>query len=64
MTVQHNLKEQLVNDFNNYESGLNGDAKSELHQIRKTAIDSFAEKGFPTTKLEDWKYTNLFCKTL
>ncbi len=59
MTVQHNLKEQLVNDFNNYEAGLNGDAKSELHRIRKNAIDSFAQKGFPTTQLEDWKYTNL-----
>jgi len=59
MTDQHNLKDQLVNDFNNYESGLNGDAKSELHLTRKKAINSFAEKGFPTTKLEDWKYTNL-----
>ncbi len=27
--------------------------------LRKTALASFATSGFPTTKHEDWKYTNL-----
>ena len=27
--------------------------------VRKLAASSFVEKGFPTPKLEDWKYTNL-----
>jgi len=30
-----------------------------LEAIRKEAIGRFAELGFPTTKLEDWKYTSL-----
>jgi Fe-S cluster assembly protein SufD len=37
-------------------------AKSEppwLHRIRQAAIDRFAELGFPTTRNEDWRFTNV-----
>lgn len=30
-----------------------------LHEIRKAAIESFAELGFPTTHHEEWKYTSV-----
>jgi Fe-S cluster assembly protein SufD len=30
-----------------------------LRDQRAAAIDHFAELGFPTTKLEDWRYTNV-----
>jgi len=30
-----------------------------VQEVRKAAIDRFAELGFPTTKQEDWKYTNV-----
>jgi Fe-S cluster assembly protein SufD len=30
-----------------------------LHDLRKNAIQRFAALGFPTTKLEDWRYTNV-----
>jgi Fe-S cluster assembly protein SufD len=30
-----------------------------LGALRETAIARFAEKGFPTTREEDWKYTNV-----
>ncbi len=30
-----------------------------LAPLRRRAIDRFAEQGFPTTKDEDWRYTNL-----
>jgi len=30
-----------------------------LHDLRKQAIGRFAQLGFPTTRLEDWKYTNV-----
>jgi Fe-S cluster assembly protein SufD len=30
-----------------------------VHQVRKDAIRRFAELGFPTTRLEEWKYTNV-----
>jgi Fe-S cluster assembly ATP-binding protein len=37
--------------------GRDGDAW--LHRVRKDAIRRFAELGFPTTRLEEWKYTNV-----
>ncbi len=30
-----------------------------VHGIRKQAIARFAELGFPSTRLEDWRYTNV-----
>lgn len=30
-----------------------------FHRVRKEAIARFAELGFPTTKLEEWKFTNV-----
>ncbi|HEY3138082.1 MAG TPA: Fe-S cluster assembly protein SufD [Blastocatellia bacterium] len=37
--------------------GRNGD--SWLNSLRNNAIARFTELGFPTTKLEDWKFTNV-----
>ncbi len=33
--------------------------ESWLHPIRKDAIRRFAELGFPTTRMEEWKYTSV-----
>lgn len=30
-----------------------------LKPLRKTAMEQFAEAGFPTTRLEDWRFTNV-----
>ena len=30
-----------------------------FHRVRKEAIGRFAELGFPTTKLKEWKFTNV-----
>src|SRR5262245_19544300 len=30
-----------------------------LAAMRRTAIDRFAELGFPTTRNEDWRFTNV-----
>jgi len=30
-----------------------------MEPIRKSALDKFRKTGFPTSKLEDWKYTNV-----
>ncbi|KAA3660902.1 MAG: Fe-S cluster assembly protein SufD, partial [Calditrichaeota bacterium] len=37
----------------------NGQSKKPFHQQRVKAISTFAELGFPTTRLEKWKYTNI-----
>ncbi len=38
---------------------LNGSAPASVQQLRRTALSRFAELGFPTTRLEDWKYTSV-----
>ncbi len=53
------LKEQLIKDFQIFENNLNGSAASPVHAIRKEAIAAFEKNGFPTIKMEEWKYTNV-----
>jgi len=45
--------------FKDFEYRLNGQKSSDLHQLRKKAIRSFRDLGFPTTKHEEWRYTNI-----
>jgi len=52
-----NLKSKLVSSYLAFDDHLDDD--SPIHDIRKKAIDTFEEKGFPTKKEEDWKYTSL-----
>jgi Fe-S cluster assembly protein SufD len=54
-----NLKEQLLADFQQFESKLNGQAQTPFHQVRQQAIQTFNELGFPTIKHEEWKYSNV-----
>jgi len=42
--------------FESFEKGLNGQACSYVHGIRKNAFADFTKQGFPTSRLEDWKY--------
>ena len=45
--------------FIELEDRLAASAPAWLHEIRRTAIESFAENGFPTTRQEEWRNTNL-----
>lgn len=51
------LKDKLVSSYLAFDDHLGDD--SPIHEIRKKAIHTFEEKGFPTKKDEDWKYTSL-----
>jgi Fe-S cluster assembly protein SufD len=51
------LKDKLVSSYLAFDDHLEDD--SPIHEIRKKAINTFEEKGFPTKKEEDWKYTSL-----
>ncbi len=53
------LKDWLIYSFNNIESRSNGKAEDPIHRLRKEAIAHFAQTGFPSTRQEDWKYTNI-----
>jgi Fe-S cluster assembly protein SufD len=50
---------RYLRDFERFEQDGAERQPSWLHQIRKAAIARFAELGFPTTRLEDWKYTSV-----
>jgi Fe-S cluster assembly protein SufD len=48
-----------LSSFEVFEKSLNGEATSKTHEVRKAAIARFAELGFPTTRDEEWKYTDV-----
>lgn len=56
---QPDLIERLAKRFAEFESKLNGKSNSSLHQIRRQAFDNFKNLGIPSTKHEEWKYTNV-----
>jgi Fe-S cluster assembly protein SufD len=45
--------------FRELEGRLAANSPSWLHEIRRAAIAGFAEKGFPTTRQEEWRNTNV-----
>jgi len=52
-------KNWYIDNFKKLESKLNGETKSEFHNIRKDAIEVFERLDFPTLKNEEWKYTSV-----
>jgi Fe-S cluster assembly protein SufD len=56
------VKEQedlYLESFTQRENALNENVPAWIPGLRRTAIESFAELGFPTTHDEEWKYTNV-----
>ncbi|SFZ89737.1 Fe-S cluster assembly protein SufD [Flaviramulus basaltis] len=51
------LKEKLLSSYLVFEDHV--DMDTHIHNLRNDAIKIFEEKGFPTKKEEDWKYTSL-----
>ncbi|CAL2102632.1 Iron-sulfur cluster assembly protein SufD [Tenacibaculum sp. 190130A14a] len=51
------LKEKILSSYVAFENGLN--INSDIHEIRTNALQEFEKLGFPTKKLETWKYTSL-----
>jgi Fe-S cluster assembly protein SufD len=51
--------EQYLSAFQNYQRNGAGRGPAWLKELRESAIASFRKLGFPTTRNEDWKYTNL-----
>ena len=51
------LKEKIVSSYVAFEDGVN--INSDIHNIRTQAFQNFEKLGFPSKKLEAWKYTSL-----
>ena len=59
MHAADKIIEWYLSSFEAFERGLNGKSKLPVHLLRKAAIARFAEMGFPTTRNEDWRFTNI-----
>lgn len=51
------LKDKLLSSYLAFENKM--DINSDVHEIRSKALQNFEKLGFPTKKLEAWKYTSL-----
>jgi Fe-S cluster assembly protein SufD len=51
------LKEKILASYVAFENEV--DMNSDVHEIRSKALQDFEALGFPTKKLEAWKYTSL-----
>ena len=51
--------DQYIAEFSEFEKAGGSSAPEWIRRMRQHAIGSFAELGFPTTKNEEWKYTNV-----
>ena len=56
-TKKMNLKEKLISSYSSFEDDVN--INSNVLEIRSKALHNFEKLGFPTKKLEAWKYTSL-----
>lgn len=54
-----NSKDWYLSGFKRFEEKLNGESKTFLHDLRKDALNKLAGSDFPTTRDEEWKYTNI-----
>lgn len=59
MTAVSQQQDAYFSQFSELEKRLAGKEPGWLQRIRKAAIERFGELGFPTTKNEEWKYTNV-----
>ncbi len=59
MLNQENIIEKYKIQFKNFEADLNGQKEHPLHGVRKKAIELLEDVGIPTTRDEEWRFTNL-----
>lgn len=51
------LKDKILSSYVAFENEI--DMNSDIHEIRMKSLENFEKLGFPTKKLEEWKYTSL-----
>jgi Fe-S cluster assembly protein SufD len=59
MTKTEQNIDWVLSSFKLWEKSLNGASKTALHNLRREAVRSFAVRGFPTTREEEWRFTNV-----
>ena len=56
--IDQNIK-WYQSKFEAFEQSLNGARSTPVHEIRRNAMHRFVELGFPTTRQEEWRFTNI-----
>ncbi|MGD9488143.1 MAG: Fe-S cluster assembly protein SufD [Calditrichaceae bacterium] len=51
--------ETYIRNFAEFEKDLDEQATGEIHNMRRNAINLFSKVGFPGTREEEWRYTNV-----
>ena len=59
MTQSADRSAWYVERFAEFSRALNGEASAPVHKVRTSAMERFAELGFPTAHDEEWRYTSL-----
>ena len=59
MVDTQNRTNHYHSQFALLEKGLNGESRSPLHHLRRSAFEKFRAMPWPTTRFEEWKYTNV-----
>lgn len=57
--ITNSLYDQCIADYAVRTSLAPASETAELQSLRENAFQQFKRSGFPSTKVEDWKYTNL-----
>ena len=53
------LKDQVLKIYSEYSDQINGSEPDAIKRLRKRAAGYFADNGFPTERLEQWKSTDI-----
>jgi Fe-S cluster assembly protein SufD len=59
MTALLEEKDHYLSDFTEFEKEWGTANGSSFQELRQAAIERFAELGFPTTRQEEWRFTNV-----
>lgn len=59
MAQVSNEREWYPSLFEEFERSLNGQSETPLHDIRRKAIHWFSQNGFPNTRQEEWRFTDV-----
>ena len=59
MTEVTDFKELIISRFGDFVKSLNGSSPILLNSIRNEALESFSRIKLPTTKDEEWRFTNI-----
>jgi Fe-S cluster assembly protein SufD len=58
-TALKEIEDLYLKDFREFENRHAGASPSWLNELRSEGMQVFAELGFPTTRLEDWRFCNV-----